>query len=78
MREQDTLKRGRSRDLDNYLDRGTIRGVVIEHTATACIVQAFLSLLHCDLVGLRSWHGFIVVLLGLTMVIFLSDHLGLV
>jgi hypothetical protein len=30
------------------------------------------------LVGLRSWHGYIVILLGLTMVIFLSDHLGLV
>lgn len=50
----------------------------MEHTATACIVQAFLSSLHCDLVGLRSWHGYIVILLGLTMVIFLSDHLGLV
>lgn len=42
----------------------------MEHIATACIVQAFLSLLHCDLVGLRSWHGYIVILLGLIMVIF--------
>lgn len=78
MREQDTLKRGGFRDSDNHLDRGMIRGVVVEHTATACIIQAFLSLLHCDLVGLKSWHGYIVFLLGLTMVIFLSDHLGLV
>lgn len=42
----------------------------MEHIATACIVQAFLSLLHCDSVGLRSWHGYIVILLGLAMVIF--------